>query len=65
MIMRLAHLQECLRMRRDSNTCGLGAKWACAQFKNGLHEISVTRMFIACASPVKCDSVTHIKCLHV
>ena len=23
------------RMRRDSNTGGLGAKWACVQFKNG------------------------------
>ena len=24
-------------MRRDSNMGGLGAKWACARFKNGSH----------------------------
>ena len=35
--MRLARLQECSRMRHDSNTGGLGAKWACARFKNGSH----------------------------
>ena len=34
--MRLAHLRERSYMRRDSNTGGLGAKWACARFKNGL-----------------------------
>ena len=35
--MRPAHLQERSRMRRDSNTGGLGAKQACARFKNGSH----------------------------
>ena len=35
--MRLAHLRECLRTRHVSNTGNLGAKRACAQFKNGLH----------------------------
>ena len=34
-IMRLAHLWEHSRMCCDSNTGGLGAKRACAQFKNG------------------------------
>ena len=34
-IMRLARSQEHSRMRRDSNTGGLGAKRACARFKNG------------------------------
>ena len=35
--MRLARLRERSRMHRDSNTGGLGAKWACARFKNGSH----------------------------
>ena len=35
--MRLARLRERSRMRRDSNTGGLAAKRACAQFKNGSH----------------------------
>ena len=30
-------MQERSCMRRDSNTGGLGAKRACAQFKNGSH----------------------------
>ena len=34
-IVRLAHLRERSRMRRDSNTGGLGAKRACTRFKNG------------------------------
>ena len=33
--MRLARLRERSRMRRDSNTGSLGAKQACAWFKNG------------------------------
>ena len=33
--MRLARLQERSRMRHDSNTGGLGTKWACIRFKNG------------------------------
>ena len=32
--MRLTCLRECLRMCRETNTGGLGAKWACVQFKN-------------------------------
>ena len=67
--MRLAHLRERSCMRRDSNMGGLGAKQACAQFKNGsrvfLACVSVARMFVARALPVKCDSVAHIKRLHV
>ena len=51
--MRLARLWERSRMRHDSNTGGLGAKWACSH------------MFIARALSVKCDSVAHIKRLHV
>ena len=35
MIVRLARLQERSRMCHDSNTGSLGAKRACAQFKNG------------------------------
>ena len=35
MIVRLARLRERSRMRRDSNTGSLGAKRACARFKNG------------------------------
>ena len=44
------------------------------QFRHqmGLHAVqkqfalvSVTHTFIAHALPIKCDSVTHIKCLHV
>ena len=35
--MRLVRLRERSRMRHDSNTGGLGAKWACAWFKNGSH----------------------------
>ena len=59
MIVRLARLRERSRMRRDSNTGGLGAKRACAQFKNGsrvfrshvcsshvLHPLSATRSLI-------------------
>ena len=34
-MVRLARLWQCSRMRRDSNTGGLGAKQACTQFKNG------------------------------
>ena len=64
MIMRLARLRERSCMRRDSNTGSLGAKWACAVQKRFAH-VSVIRMFVAHASPVKCDSVAHIKCLHV
>ena len=63
MIVRLAHLRERSRMRRDSNTGGLGAKRACAQFK--MVRVLVARTFVARASPVKCDSVAHIKHLHV
>ena len=37
MIARLVRLQEHLHMHRDSNTGGLGTKWACVQFNNGLH----------------------------
>ena len=33
--MRLARLRERLHMRHDSNTGSLGAKQACARFKNG------------------------------
>ena len=59
MIVRLAHLWEHSHVRRDSNTGGLGAKWACVQFKNGslafrshvhslhvLHPSSATRSLI-------------------
>ena len=35
--MRLACLRECLRTCCDSNTGGLGAKWACTWLKNGSH----------------------------
>ena len=57
--MRLARLRERSRMRRDSNTGGLAAKWACVQFKNGsrvfrshvrsshvLHPLRATRSLI-------------------
>ena len=37
LIVRLARLRERSRMRRNSNKGGLGAKQACAQFKNGSH----------------------------
>ena len=30
-----------------------------------LAHVLVARMFVAHASPIKCDSVAHIKCLHV
>ena len=58
MIMRLA------RLRERSNTGGLGAKQACAVQKQ-FARVSVIRMFVTRASPVKCDSVAHIKRLHV
>ena len=48
--MRLARLRERSRMCRDSNTGGLGTKWACARFKNGL------RMF---RSHVRSSHVLH------
>ena len=63
--MRLARLRERSRMRRDSNTGGLGAKRACARFKKRFVGVSVARTFVARDSPVKCDSVAHIKRLHV
>ena len=43
----------------------LGAKRACARFKKRFARVSVARTFVARASPVKCDSVAHIKRLHV
>ena len=64
MFVRLARLQERSQMRRDSNTGCLAAKRACARLKKRFVHVSVERMFIARASPVKCDSVTCIKRLH-
>ena len=57
-------LRERLRMHRDSNTGGVGAKWACAVQKRFVC-VSVARMFVTHTLPVKCDSVAHIKRLHV
>ena len=64
--MRLVRLQERSRMCRDSNTGGLGAKQACARFKNGsrafrsrvhsshvLHQLSATRSLILYVSTCK------------
>ena len=51
-------------MHRDSNTDGLGAKRACVAQK-WFARVSVARTFVARASPIKFDSVTHIKRLHV
>ena len=59
------HLWERSRMRRDSNTGGLGAKRACTRFKKRFARVSVAHMFVTRASPVKCDLVAHIQRLHV
>ena len=65
MIVRLTRLRERSRMRRDSNTGSLGAKRALRAVQKRFARVSVARTFVARASPVKCDSVAHIKRLHV
>ena len=65
MIVRLVRLQERSRMHRDSNMGSLGAKWACMWFKKWFTHVLIVHMFVVRASPVKCDSVAHIKRLHV
>ena len=36
----------------------------CTAQKQFAHAL-IVHMFVTCALPVKCDSVAHIKCLHV
>ena len=55
-------LWEHSRMRRDSNTGGLGAKRACAQFKNGLR---VFRSHIRSSHVLRPLSATRLLILNV
>ena len=63
--MRLVRLQERSRMRRDSNTGGFRRQTGLRAVQKQFARVSVARTFVARASPVKCDSVAHIKRLHV
>ena len=64
-IVRLARLRELSRMRRDSNKGSLRRQTGLRAVQKRFARVLVACMFIARASPVKCDSVAHIKRLHV